>query len=474
MKQKAIGAVLLAFPLTLAGAGSLHANAYSASPYWEGTDASGVIVAGGQCPVEVEREILTLDIPHLPALDADEYSDYAAKAEARYTFYNPTDLDVSMKLLFPCGNTPSYEVYGGEDENLYTVTVNGERVLCAVRHTYQSGYFDIERDLKLVEDGETQDAFYSPGLTVTAWSYRLYVPDGEGKTFTLTFDCNPQKTRVFASGARLGITNGFGKVSFTLDGDENTVTVYTAGEPLRAVATKIEEDVAGTVRIDIEEETFSFREFALRDRPAESEVTETDWYNAFVGMLADNTRNGYTVYDFRLKESMLTGWYEYTIEIPAGGRAENCVTAPVYPNIDGKINPRYEYTYLLSPAQKWADFKRIEITVNTPYYLSGSTLDFTRSQDGTGYTFTRDSLPLGELTFVLTEKENLATQFNPFDKGFFKPTITAAFVILLTITGIAVLVTVLVVVFTRKGNAAAAPSGKKKRPPADKNDEKKE
>lgn len=63
----------------------------------------------------------------------------------------------------------------------------------------------------------------------------------------------------------------------------------------------------------------------------------------------------------------------------------------------------YDYTYLLSPAQTWAEFGNLEIVINTPYYLHESSLSgFEKTE--TGYAYSQDGLPEGDLTFELSEQ----------------------------------------------------------------------
>ena len=98
-------------------------------------------------------------------------------------------------------------------------------------------------------------------------------------------------------------------------------------------------------------------------------------------------------------------WYEYTITLEPGQTLKNAVTAPLYPAIDADYTPSiYAYTYLLSPAKTWTQFGELDITVNTPYYMTECGIDgFTRTDSG--YALTLPGLPEGELTFTLSEAE---------------------------------------------------------------------
>ncbi|MBQ3000737.1 MAG: hypothetical protein IJD63_03205, partial [Oscillospiraceae bacterium] len=82
------------------------------------------------------------------------------------------------------------------------------------------------------------------------------------------------------------------------------------------------------------------------------------------------------------------------------------VTAPIYPSIDTDYDPDiYGYTYLLSPAKTWKSFGTLDIVVNTPYYITESSLEGFEKTD-TGYTLTLEGLPDGELTFTLSTSED--------------------------------------------------------------------
>lgn len=134
-------------------------------------------------------------------------------------------------------------------------------------------------------------------------------------------------------------------------------------------------------------------------------------------------------------------WYEYKITVGPGERIVNTVTAPIYPSIDGRYEPPiYEYTYLLSPANTWAEFGNLDIVVNTPYYMitDGEVIAF--EQTDSGYSVHLTGLPEGELTFTLCSE---ATTKIPVRNGGGIPTDTL-------LIGAAVLVAIaVVIVFAR-------------------------
>lgn len=105
MKTKQI--IALALCIILSFFTTLTASANSAPKYWSGADSYGTVITDKECPVTVESELLTFNIPDFPKNYGDN-TDYEASVTARYTFYNPADYTVTAKLEFPFGIFPNY------------------------------------------------------------------------------------------------------------------------------------------------------------------------------------------------------------------------------------------------------------------------------------------------------------------------------------------------------------------------------
>lgn len=128
-------------------------------------------------------------------------------------------------------------------------------------------------------------------------------------------------------------------------------------------------------------------------------------------------------------------WYEYEISIGPGECIVNTVTAPIYPSINSDYEPPiYEYTYLLSPAQTWAEFGTLDIVVNTPYYMTVSGLEGFK-WNNPGYELHLDGLPEGELTFTLCAEQEP-------DAPYYARNFPTEFLLI----GVAVLVAIVVVI----------------------------
>ena len=150
----------------------------------------------------------------------------------------------------------------------------------------------------------------------------------------------------------------------------------------------------------------TFKDYALRDYDETSGILESDWYNAQVELLRLSSETwGSGLIQIEEGDFSLMRWYEYTLTLEPGQTLKNAVTAPLYPAIDAGYTPSlYSYTYLLSPAKTWAQFRELEVVVKTPYYMTESGIDGFTKTDG-GYALTLPGLPEGELTFTLSESE---------------------------------------------------------------------
>ena len=456
MKSKFLTAIAVAFLPVLVSAtlfsSVLAVKADTTSGDWEGANASGAIVKGEDSPVIVEKETLDFHIASLPREGKVE-SGYTSEAVAEYVFYNPTEDDYDMTLLFPFGVFPSYVASNATDE-ISAVSVGGESAECRVRHSYASSTFSAEKDIERVLDEKKADAFYGESTPVN--EYRIILAPNqkrEGGTLNLKLSYNPRRTRIIfpTEGTRLYVSGGDMYATVPLEDNSSSILFYAFGAPIFQVSSAGKEEVS-PLEPAVTEMTFA--RFAMMGWSAGMGVSEVDWYNAVVDMLNDKNVSAGATDAFGFTSKNLMRWYEYDMKIPAGERVVSRVKTPLYPTVEGNKNPRYEYSYLLSPAAKWADFQSLEICIKTPYLLASGSLNFTKEQvgDGYAYSFTRSSLPQGELTFVLMESEDADSDFNVFDRSFLRPSTTWAFVTLTCLAGVATVITVVAIVTFKKKN----------------------
>ena len=277
------------------------------------------------------------------------------------------------------------------------------------RHTS----FSLDEDLPKPADSYICDSFFVPDMPVRVQRYSVTGIDKEYDAATAAFVINADsaKTRVLCEkqtgGARL--KKGSQASCWVQNGD--TITVYIFGElPKEELIWTLYENgacekvIEGTMSSEFSEMTF--KDYALRGYDENSGILESDWYNAQVELLRLGSEIwGNGLVQIEAGVFSLMRWYEYTITLEPGQTLKNAVTAPLYPAIDADYTPSiYAYTYLLSPAKTWTQFGELDITVNTPYYMTECGIDgFTRTDSG--YALTLPGLPEGELTFTLSEAE---------------------------------------------------------------------
>lgn len=439
------------------------ASANSAQTQWEGVDSAGAIVRDGGSPIIVEKELLTFDIQEFPDnhyFDLDSYLAYSGKVTAEYTFFNPADYAVTATLLFPFGCEPMYATneYYGKDTEKYDILIDGQPVEKVMRYTLSSGFdqFELETDLALLHDDYVTDSFYTLDLPVTKY---VFMPSGvDTETYGAAdagFDMvrdDPERRIYFVDQNGLHTQDdGDLRVHSSVENGE-AITVYVIGQDYAEFpqwkfyqdgGVEDGEEIDGTMTLESREE-LSFRDLALSKWSADSGVSEIDWYNAIVAMLtgsSDSTGSNLHLWDFGSLDlsRYLMRWYEYEISVGPGERIVNTVTAPIYPDIDSRYEPPiFEYTYLLSPAQTWAEFGNLDIIVNTPYYMTVSGPEGFR-YNNPGYELHLTGLPEGELTFTLcAEAEPKA----PSAMGYVYPEV-------ILICAVVLVAVVVVVVFAR-------------------------
>ena len=116
---------------------------------WEGAEVRGAVLADEDCPVLLERETVTFDLPEFPYLgtdSAEKFLAYPGRVTTEYHFYNPTDEAVTVKLAFPVYGRAAYSaIEEGDpvsDLHKYSITLGGKTVTPELRHSMR-----IERGL---------------------------------------------------------------------------------------------------------------------------------------------------------------------------------------------------------------------------------------------------------------------------------------------------------------------------------------
>ncbi len=416
---------ILLFPLTV------YAN--SAPSYWMGNDGYNAVILTENCPITVEKEILTFNISEFPN-QFNENNQYGRSFTAEYTLYNPTDKDITAQVLFPFGKKAEYIQDISANES-YNVQTDGKDVSKEIRYTFSKGSFDIDTEIQKISDEFYGDGFFLFDQTVTRYTIQcgedltdteLYFEWENKDNTTCIYSEDFRKVDVDDSTATMtaeaykdvvyyliGDNTNRPQVSFVIEGSDKAVdTMYSPQQ----LTTPCE---------------MTLKEFILTDiypEMAQMDITETDlnnivWENIYLRMEDTIERAYIEPLDYYNIPHSLMGWFSYEITIPAKATVTNTVTAPVYPDVNEKYNPTiYTYSYLLSPAGKWADFKNLEIYINTPYYITDSSIDGFEKTN-MGYTIKFDTMPKNELEFTLCASEKAEKESN----GNFLPVLIGIF-----------------------------------------------
>ena len=397
------------------------AFANSAQTYFRGISSTGTMVTGEQSPIIVEKELLTFDLQEFPLehyAEEEAYLAYNGKVTAEYTFHNPADYDITAKLAFPFGQTPDY-AYGffGADGEKYEILVDGAPIERNIRHTlfYRGEEFELEKDLPNLIDGYMEDGFWNFDLPVTKYSWEISGIGEEFDAARLGFrwsgDAAERKLMLMEQAGGGSDDESISVTRWVENGD--IIEVYVFGKPLEESLEWFSENGAEDTSFVytltfLGEETMTYEEYVFSEWEDTSTVLRHDWYNATTRSLKNCEWNfgilGSFEYMGKMHSEDFLRWYEYEISVPAGGTVVNTVTAPIYPDMNTRYKPPvYAYTYLLSPARTWADFGKLDIIVNTPYFMTESGGDFSFEKTETGYQTSLDGLPDEELTFTLSE-----------------------------------------------------------------------
>lgn len=404
----------------------MPAAANSMQMHWEGVDAAGIVVSGEDCPLEVEKENLVFDVPAFPDPD-DAGTVDAAHVQAQYTFSNPTDNTITATLLFPFGMLPSYARTSTDeswdlsaDIQGYDITVDGKPVDRIVRYTFYSlgASFDAGQALNSLHDSYASDVFYAPDTPVTRY---LYVPEGvdteahSAASAALKVSLNPSKTKVLLENQSGFDANDSGvELSAWVD-PEQTYVLDIIGESLSEPPQwGVYDDGSHEVAIDgvmelVGIETVTVEDLFLdRYKPALG-VSEADWYNATLELMRQSEVQG-GVIDVGGAGVDLLGclmrWYQYELTVKPHLQVTNTVQAPMYPALFEEYEPPvYQYTYLLSPARRWAAFGHLDISIHTPFYLTDSNIECFEGNEA-GYVLQMGGLPDADLVFTLSSSAN--------------------------------------------------------------------
>lgn len=409
----AVAALIVALPCAVS---PVLANSGPSREY--GVTGSGVIVRNEQSALAVESEKLTFDIVDFPVRYMEETVEYKSTVTAEYKFVNTSANTVHTSMAFPIKQ--SYRNSFDSPQNFTAdISVDGEPVDCVMRYT-AGNYTSFDECVGFISDEWYSDDFYSADLPVTKYTVSVNRPAEYNRVrLTANVRCDKSKARYMGNSFSLAYYFDFdennggsfydlatqNKVNyFYVLGDTSAISfewITEAAENRNGYLSSYKViDVPHLITVD---SVTTLKDLILSERDADSSISEVDYYNAVTRNLNNDDFAGYLSSLKFAMDDMLV-WYTYDVEVEPNGSIVNKITAPIIPTTYYTYAPYvYEYEYYLSPAAKWASFGRLEVFINSQYFMVNPPKGFERCEGG--YRAEFSSLPDGELTFRMSTVE---------------------------------------------------------------------
>lgn len=428
-------------------------NASSIMLQYEEIVGSGVIPIDKKCPVNVLQKDLTFKI------DLDNPVDTLGTVSAKYSFFNPTNNDVTLHLAVPINSRHNNITIDFFESSQFSIMVNNKQIDKKIRYTLQSDESipnkTVINQARKISDEYIKDGYFNEDLKIYAYNYSISANDtNENSNRYINFKIPKGFSgKILTKYDYVDYKNGVISILDKMYLDNETVTIYSIGEEIGDISNfaKIIDmnDMTNTIDGDIKLNStieIKLRDLVLSNYNKDSEILEVDWYNAIIDLLNYNNSyyDEYVINEDILDiENSLDAWFEYEFVIGPMEKCTNEVITPIYPSINHAYNPTlYSYNYYLTPASCWNDFKNLNIKIITSSYVNYSNLGkFVKNSDG-DYELNFTNLPIEDLEFRVSNSETYPIYRN--DKNFsFNPIIMVlfAFVLVGIITMIVVLIT---------------------------------
>lgn len=381
---------------------------------FSGRDALGVVSTALESEVVVENETLTFNITDFPKSNYESQEDflsYSSTVNIKYTLYNPTNEEITLTLAYPFGNYIEYaDQVWSVDTSKYSISVNDNTVSPEIYHTYCSIYNEIDypKQFEMLTKDYITDGFLAPDTVVTKYTFKS---SGVGTTLYgavagVALDVDPDEypnSLFFLDRYTLPreLKNGNIRLCCYYEEENNTYDLYVIGEPLKEMpewrfyenAFALDADeISGRMTI-VKTETMTLTEFADTKPNEALGFSQVDRYNTLISEIQSETalRPVVQLHTFLGELDCYMRWYKYDVTIPAGERITTAVTAPAYPNIEENyIPPVYNYNAWLTTSTTWTTSGSLDVIINTPYYMTYSTDEYTKTDFG--YSLHHDSL----------------------------------------------------------------------------------
>lgn len=400
--KKILSLIIIVFFSTF----SLIIKANSAQKEFYGTASTGVVELISS-PIIVKNEELTFDIYKSDL----NYGNVATKVSAKYTFYNPSEYEVTSRLLFPYGNILDYPNFNKQEE--YQILKNDEIINATIRHTYQEDIseFNIQNELKLINDEYIEINGLSEKTKIYRYVFKIESSEklDNGYISCSYFLDNTNIKRIVCPQISYERTKNE-KNEYRIYTSKEYIQLYLIGDDDLNIIDNFEfynksgDIVEGSLKLQ-EKEELKLDYLIYMYYQNVDNISKMDWHNACLEKLNNLEETFIRNIDFFNIQNQLLSWYDYTLTFMPYEELTNTVISPIIPYVNYRTNPEtYKFVYLLTPASTWNDFSNLTININTDLYILTNSIEGFEKTD-TGYSIHLEKLPQNELIFEMAETE---------------------------------------------------------------------
>ena len=387
--------------------------------------------------VVIENQSVVFDLLSLPLLnDENRVENTVGNVQTSYSLYNPTDSEITFTVALPVSNVPEYlniDTYMQELDK-YSFSVNGKAIESPLRYGITFGEnLETVGLTSFIYDDYISDEYCSPDMTVTKYTFTQsgvnYSPAYVG------FDVDPDTLKgscLYLGEYSHAWDQPNGDLRFSISAGDNgcIYEIYVFGNDLtelpdwkvyKSGGVSNGDEIEGTIEL-VNKETIAFSEVVSSYYYESLGINEIDWYNMAAKEISSSLERGavYTSLEslngrYLEKRYYLACGFIYDITVEAGERVKVSMDAPLYPSIETKYEPNtYDYHYYLFVPQAEMFTGKIDVTINTPYYMTfNGHNEYTKTENG--YSLTLDAIHVeseyltlmpGSVFFTLCEVES--------------------------------------------------------------------
>lgn len=378
--KKKICIFLIAVITLFIAFGTTAVNAFAYRPsygeYRSGSLSEGIYPVD-DTPITVKGMKLVFDISDFPQINSDSGINYRSTVTGEYTLYNPTEQTATANLVIAEPERPNY--FKDDFDRSPKITVNGEAVAPQIRYSrnrtfsdewYADSFFSPDLPVHIYKIKANVSYAYLKGDIISDYSKARYIADDSTE-----FTCN------YAADGE----NVFYILGDDTAADFSALSFYDYNNfNLVKISDKFELEKV---------ESITLKELVLKfNQPADG-INDLDWYN---GVLAGFSNGECVCTKYDLSENRLRKYYAYSVEIASHGELVTRVTQPVLPDVS---SDECYYNFFTASAYSWKGFGKLEIQINTDFYIFNCPENFQKSE--TGYKAVYPMVPHGTVYFSL-------------------------------------------------------------------------